>query len=97
MWKVWRLVKLAKQAESCDSLVKYQEKEIRIGLRLQEAADSLIQVKQQKINISEAETLLWIDRYNNQCQLTKIEKKRKRKWRVIAIVGIPVVGWLMGQ
>lgn len=83
--KARQLVKIALQAQSCDSLARYQEIEINKGIRLQTSSDSLAEAYKKDLRLTNSELDKWRTRYSNQVALTKIEKKKKRKWIFIAI------------
>lgn len=94
-WKVVRLAEIALRAQACDSLVRYQEKEINAALRLQMASDSLIANQVYEIVLSKAIASERTSLYKGQIQLTQIEKKKKRKWVFISLaIG---AGWILRE
>lgn len=79
------MVNVAKQAQSCDSLVRYQEKEIVAGIRIQDACDSVIIIRQRQLDLASQEAIAWKERYKNQKEKTRLERKRKRNWRLVTL------------
>lgn len=85
IWKVWRLVKVAQIAATCDSLVKYQEVAIDKAARLQTASDSSLVSKSATLKFVEASRDEWKQRFENQTELTDLEIKGKWKWFWISL------------
>lgn len=85
IWKAWELVQIAKEGSSCDSLVKKQAKDINMGLKYEASQDSLLRLRSIQIGTLTSDAKNWEDRFNNQVALTKIQKKKKRKWVFISI------------
>jgi hypothetical protein len=86
-----KLVKIALEAQVCDSLVEYQEREINAGIKLQIASDSLLAVRKRSNELADQEIEKWRTRYANQVALTKIERKKKRKW-ILTTIGVVALG-----
>jgi len=59
---------------------------------MEAAQDSVMRIRSRQIVTLELDSRNWEDRYNNQVALTRIEKKRKRKWMWIAI---PAAGYFI--
>jgi hypothetical protein len=86
-------MKIALQAKACDTLVNYQAAEINRSLKYEASQDSLIVIRSRENAIYKIENKDWNDRFNNQVSLTKIEKRKKRRW--MAITGVIIVGELV--
>lgn len=78
---------IALQAKTCDSLVQFQEREIRAGLNLQVVSDSLLFNERREVVLAKVIGGQYRSLYEGEKQLTKIEKqkKRRRTWLVIGI------------
>ena len=76
---------IAVRAKACDSLVTNQTNLINIGLKYEAAQDSVMRIRSRQIVILEGDAKNWEDRYNNQVAMTKIQKKKKRKWVGISL------------
>jgi hypothetical protein len=92
-WKARELMKIALQAKECDTLVNQQAIEINKGLKYEASQDSLIVIRSRENAIIKIENKDWNDRFNNQVSLTKIEKRKKRRWMEIA--GVIIVGEIL--
>jgi len=70
------------------------EQEITISNKIIASQDSSMQVKD--LIIAGRENIIgeWKARYENQKDLTRFEKKQKRKWKVVAIVATGLFVWV---
>lgn len=93
--RVRKLVAIALQAKTCDSLVIFQEREINAGLKLQVVSDSLLFNERREVVMAKVMTGQYRSLYEGEKQLTKIEKqkKRRRTWLVIGITG----AWILRE
>lgn len=84
---------IALQAQACDSLQRYQEREIQAGLDLQVVSDSLLFNERREVIMCKVIQGQYIHLYEGEKQLTKIEKqkKRRRTWLVIGVAGLWIV------
>lgn len=81
-----------KTCRVADTLINFQADQINQGLRIQLAQDSLITVQGFQINNAEASVAVWGERYSNQVEATAVERREKRKWKLIAVTaGVVVV------
>lgn len=88
IWRIWKIVHMAQQAASCDSLVHYQENEINKGIKAQASIDSVLSIRTREKTLSSLEAWQYHRLYNTQIGLTKVEKKKKMKWFWIATGGL---------
>src|SRR6478609_3735062 len=79
-WKVRKLMQIALRAQACDSLVKSQDDYIKNGLAYEAAQDSVLRLRSMMIVNLEHDNQDWKDRFENEQAMTKIQKKKKRKW-----------------
>lgn len=93
----WQLQRLINDAQTLRVLEVYTgklEEQAVIMTQLVVAQDSSLQLKDQiieKKNQIIGETSAQVA---DQKLLTKDERRKKRRWRLVAIVGIPVMGYL---
>lgn len=83
---------MAKKAALCDSVVesqnttlKFQEEEIRRGLKLQMASDSLLAVRATNTMTDSARIADLEKKVQVQEGLTEVEKRSKKGWKLAAI------------
>lgn len=79
-----RLYELAKSAASCDSLQQFQDRLIQRSLKIEAAKDSIIveqngQLLWTRASLGEAGNII-----EAQKGLTKVEKRKKRRWMLVA-------------
>jgi hypothetical protein len=86
---MWQVVHMAEQSAICDSLVRYQEREINRGLREQESAEQLLRIRTQELWVTQVEAANYKLALEKQETITtesvRIEKKSKSQWRGSAI------------
>lgn len=96
--KQWQLQRLINDAYLLRTLQQYTvklEQEAVISDKIIASQDSSMQVKD--LIIAGRENIIgeWKARYENQKDLTRFEKKQKRKWKVVAIVATGLFVWVM--
>lgn len=62
------------------------EQELNISGRLIAKQDSLLSIKDRIITTQLSESSTWKVRFTNQEQLTKLEKRQKRRWKFTSVV-----------
>lgn len=98
-WKVLQLIEIAQTAATCDSLQRYQDSEIRAGIRLQAATDSLLSLTTYQLVAAKADRGIADSQLKAQKALTKQQAKKKRKWIFVScgIVALWVGTVALGQ
>lgn len=91
IWQVWRLVAMAQRALVCDTLVRYQEQVISLGIRTQASTDSVMILTEKELVVVQALAGKWEEMFNIQFKLTAVEIKQKKKWVIIAVAAIILV------
>lgn len=71
----------------CDELAHAQQGVIERAFGYIESQDSLIQIRGQQIENLTQENKVWEQRYLNQVEVTKEEKKVTKKWKIGTILG----------
>lgn len=89
-WKWIRVLEISRYARACDTVVQKLQTELAFAGRTITAADSVIAVKNARIDIGEQETKLWHDRYDNQVVTTDKQRGKKRRW-IWRCVGVTVL------
>lgn len=82
------MVAMVQRGQACDSLVRYQEMVIQLGLRAEASSDSVLVLTQKELNEVKALVKILEDKFQVQLALTVVAIKQKRKWVVIAIGSI---------
>lgn len=88
-----RLYEIAQTAATCDSLQRFQDSEIRAGIRLQAATDSLLSLTTYELVAARADRGMADSQLKSQKALTKQQAKKKRRWMltsVALVVGLVV-------
>lgn len=86
---------IALQGQACDSLQRYQEREIQAGLKLQVVSDSLLFNERRETVLAHVIAGQYRQLYEGEKKLTLIEKqkKRRRTWLAIGIGG----AWILRE
>lgn len=88
IWQIWHLVAIAQQVKVQDTLIRYQEEVIRLGLRAQSSSDSVLVLTKTELVAVRKMCDLLKDQVNIQVKLTAVAIKQKRKWVGIAVCGM---------
>lgn len=78
------MLDIAKTAASCDSLQRYQEREINAGIRLQDASDSLLSLTTYQLVLAKADAGMANQQIENQKALTRDQARKKRRAWLVA-------------
>ncbi len=81
-----KMIYEVQQGRLCDSLQKQQEQIIIQDTKLFNALDSLNGLQKREIDVLEGSEKIWKERFENQQNLTKEQKKEIKKWKVIAAI-----------
>lgn len=79
---------IAQQVKVQDTLIRYQEEVIRLGLRAQSSSDSVLVLTKTELVAVRKMCDLLKDQVNIQVKLTAVAIKQKRKWVGIAVCGM---------
>lgn len=93
------------KGRACDTLVKYQERELNKGLAVEIKLRNELNISEQQLvtqseatGFARASEQEWRNRFENQKAITKQEKRQKNKWKVatgftiLVIIGQMVFG-----
>ena len=93
-WQLQRLINDAYQLRALEEYTSRLEQEASISNKIIASQDSSMQVKDLIIAGKDNIIADWSARYQNQKDLTRFEKKQKRKWKVVAIVAAGLFVWV---
>jgi hypothetical protein len=93
-WRLERLIQDAYRLRALEEYVVRLEQETSISNKLITQLDSAVKIKDRIIETHSQESTAWKGRYENQKELTKQEKRGKRRWRVVAIVATGLFVWV---
>lgn len=82
---------MAQEAIIADSTIKYQENEIRIGIKAQISSDSLTSLRTKERDAAQAKAGEYYATYMTQIGLTNVAKKEKWKWVRIAVGALIII------
>jgi len=85
-WQVERLVQDAYKLRALEAYVSKLEQEAAVSDKLISRQDSSMRVKDQIIASYSMINIDWKGRFENQKELTKQERRQKRRWRLAAIM-----------
>lgn len=71
----------------CDSLATYQHEVIQRAVFVIKKQDSLLTWRYEQIGHLEQEAKWWEERYSNQVEMTKVEKKETKRWKFATVLG----------
>jgi hypothetical protein len=84
---LWRMFHDIETGRVCDSLVNYQHGVIQRAVFVIKKQDSLLTWRYDQIGNLQQEAKWWEERYANQVQATKAEKKETKRWKFATILG----------
>jgi len=93
-WQLQRLINDAYQLRAIEDYTSKLEQEAAISNKIIASQDSSMQVKDLIIAGKDNIISEWDARYENQKDLTRFEKKQKRKWKAVAIVATGLFVWV---
>lgn len=86
-----KMIYEVQQGRLCDSLQRQQEQIIIQDTKLFNALDSLNGLQKREVDVLEGSEKIWKERFENQQNLTKEQKKEIKKWKVIAAISGVIV------
>ena len=92
-WRLERLINDAYQLRALELYAAKLEQEAAISNRIIIIQDSSMQIKDLIIAGHNNIISDWEARFENQKEITTLEKRQKRRWRVVAFVAVGVIVW----